>query len=305
MSIVFFCVSSLDLLGSLETSTTFTQRKEWIEWVYSFQVSNGFRESTLGFPPLYYNLAHITSTYFAICILLILKDNMERLNRENIIKYISRLQNIDGSFRPYIEDNQNIQLFEKADIRFTYCAIAILYILGCKNIDKIIRSYDHGFAENPKNESHAGYTFCAVTSLSLLKNMLPEINERISSICSEKTIEWLLKRQLSDTENFGGFEGRMNKSSDTCYSFWVGGALKCLQNGIEFVSKKHSREFLLKRIHSIGGFEKCEGEYPDVMHSYFGLAALSIFGDEQLQEIHPAIGISKKSLQNLKVLSEN
>lgn len=56
--------------------------------------------------------------------------------------------------------------------------------------------------------------------------MLPAINEKISSICSEKTIKWLLKRQLSDTEDFGGFEGRMNKSSDTCYSFWIGGALK-------------------------------------------------------------------------------
>ncbi|CCJ28302.1 unnamed protein product [Pneumocystis jirovecii] len=139
MSIVFFCVSSLDLLGSLETSTTSAQRKEWIEWVYSFQVSNGFCDCTPDFPSLYHNLAHITSTYFAICILLILKDNMERLNKENIIKYVSRLQNTDGSFWPYIEDHQNIKLFEKADIRFTYCAIAILYILKCKDVDKIIR----------------------------------------------------------------------------------------------------------------------------------------------------------------------
>lgn len=41
------------------------------------------------------------------------------------------------------------------------------------------------------------------------------------------------------------------------------------------------------------------------MHSYFGLAALSIFGDEKLQEIHPALGISKKSLQSLKLLNED
>ncbi|KAG4305640.1 hypothetical protein PORY_001196 [Pneumocystis oryctolagi] len=335
ISIAFFCLSSLDLLGSLETSTTPLQRKNWIEWIYSFQASNGFRDwiSTNYCPSLYRDFAHTASTYFAICILLILKDDMKRLNRKNIIKHLSNLQNEDGSFRPCIGDGQDISSFEKTDIRFAYCAIAILYVLKCKNVDKIIRvdsllnyiqsckSYDHGFAENPNNESHgdnlciliayvliyfkAGYTYCAITSLTLLKDMLPTISEKVSSIFSEKTVKWLLKRQLSNSEDFGGFEGRTNKSSDTCYSFWVGGALKCLWNSIDLVSKEHSRNFLLKRIHSIGGFEKCEGEYPDVMHSYFGLAALSIFGNEKLEEIHPALGISKKSLQNSRIQSED
>ncbi|KAG5437522.1 hypothetical protein PCANB_000950 [Pneumocystis canis] len=306
MSMAFFCISSLDLLGSLEKSTTPLQRKSWVNWVYSFQVSNGFCDWTKKnqYSPMYHDLVHIASTYFAICILLILKDDMKRLNRKNIMQFVSCLQNENGSFRPYISNDQNIQSFEKADIRFTYCAIAVLYVLGCKDARKIIRvesllkyiesckSYDHGFAENPKNESHAGYTYCAIASLSLLKNMLPTENKKISSMFSEKTLKWLLKKQLSDIEDFGGFQGRTNKSSDTCYSFWVGGALR------------YSREFLLKRIHSTGGFEKCKGEYPDVMHSYFGLAALSIFGDENLEEIDPALGVTKKSLENLNILYE-
>ncbi|EMR08854.1 hypothetical protein PNEG_02641 [Pneumocystis murina B123] len=319
MSICFFCICSLDLLGSLETSTTSLQRKNWIDWIYSCQVSNGFRDwpTTESFQPSCHDLVHIVSTYFAICILLILKDDMKRLNKKNIIQLIVHLQNKDGSFRPCLGSDKNIQRLEKTDIRFTYCSIATLYILGCKNIDKFIhiesllkyiescKSYDHGFSENPKKESHAGYTYCAIASLSLLKNMSPFINKKLSSLCLEKTINWLLKKQLSNIDDYGGFSGRTNKSSDTCYSFWVGAALKCLQGDTDLISEESCKGFLLNRTHSIGGFIKSEGEHPDVMHSYFGLAALSIFGEKNVQEIEPALGISKSSLQGLKILNEN
>lgn len=42
----------------------------------------------------------------------------------------------------------------------------------------------------------------------------------------DDTVHWLVNRQINsnDHEN-GGFNGRVNKSADTCYSFWVGGAL--------------------------------------------------------------------------------
>ncbi|KTW31389.1 hypothetical protein T552_00034 [Pneumocystis carinii B80] len=319
MSICFFCISSLDLLGSLETSTTSLQRKSWIDWIYSCQVSNGFRDwpATESFQPSCDNLVHIASTYFAICILLILKDDLKRLNRKNIIESIARLQNEDGSFHPCLVNDENIHYLEKTDIRFTYCSIATFYILGCKNIDKYIqtepllkyiescKSYDHGFSENPKRESHAGYTYCAVASLSLLRDMSPFVNKKLSSLSLEKTVDWLLKKQLSNIDDYGGFSGRTNKPSDTCYSFWVGAALKCLDDDMNYIYKESCKEFLLNKTHSIGGFVKSKGQYPDVMHSYFALAALSIFGEKSLLEIEPALGISKSSLQGLKMFNEN
>jgi geranylgeranyl transferase type-1 subunit beta len=39
------------------------------------------------------------------------------------------------------------------------------------------------------------------------------------------TVHWLVYRQSSEEEETGGFNGRINKPVDTCYSFWVGGAL--------------------------------------------------------------------------------
>jgi geranylgeranyl transferase type-1 subunit beta len=43
---------------------------------------------------------------------------------------------------------------------------------------------------------------------------------------NDDTIYWLVNRQVSsDNADKGGFNGRVNKPADTCYSFWVGGAL--------------------------------------------------------------------------------
>jgi geranylgeranyl transferase type-1 subunit beta len=42
---------------------------------------------------------------------------------------------------------------------------------------------------------------------------------------NEDTIHWLVYRQSTEPEEMGGFNGRVNKPADTCYSFWVGGVL--------------------------------------------------------------------------------
>lgn len=40
-SIVYFCLASLDLLGTLESMTTLEQRKTWADWIYSNLTENG------------------------------------------------------------------------------------------------------------------------------------------------------------------------------------------------------------------------------------------------------------------------
>ena len=50
--------------------------------------------------------------------------------------------------------------------------------------------------------------------------MLSKIgDESYKKINYEKLMEWLTNRQLSE---LGGFNGRINKLIDSCYSFWVG-----------------------------------------------------------------------------------
>ena len=48
------------------------------------------------------------------------------------------------------------------------------------------------------------------------------------NVLSEKEIEtlklWLVNRQTN------GFNGRVNKPSDSCYSFWIGSSLRVLMS---------------------------------------------------------------------------
>lgn len=62
-------------------------------------------------------------------------------------------------------------------------------------------------------EGHAGSTFCAVASLSLMGRL-----EALGKT-KNKLIHWCVMQQEK------GFHGRMNKLDDTCYSFWVGATL--------------------------------------------------------------------------------
>lgn len=61
-----------------------------------------------------------------------------------------------------------------------------------------------------------GTTFCGIASLVLL--------DRLESAFTQKQMDgikrWCLFRQQT------GFNGRPNKKTDTCYSFWVGSTLK-------------------------------------------------------------------------------
>lgn len=57
----------------------------------------------------------------------------------------------------------------------------------------------------------------------------------------------------------GGFCGRINKGGDTCYSFWVGGALDVL-GFAELMHLSANRKFLLEYTqHVVGGFGKLPG----------------------------------------------
>lgn len=75
-----------------------------------------------------------------------------------------------------------------------------------------------------------------------------------------------------------GFSGRPNKAPDTCYAWWISGALSLLGVGGGhggLVARAPARRFIIdKTQHLVGGFGKNPGSPPDVYHAYMGLAAL-------------------------------
>ena len=113
-----------------------------------------------------------------------------------------------------------------------------------------------------KSSNVAGYAYCAIATLSLLgripklaSSQAPETSTAEDTLPGltnlPETVRWLMLRQMpySDGDNeekdetddtqtasdhhfvpdldttFVGFNGRCNKSADTCYTFWVGASL--------------------------------------------------------------------------------
>ena len=76
MTVLFFAISGLDVLGSLEQSLSEDRKREIVDWIYSLQVESGFLGSTfLKIPKLEDKLCdsvHIAMTYTALATLVIL-----------------------------------------------------------------------------------------------------------------------------------------------------------------------------------------------------------------------------------------
>jgi len=105
---------------------------------------------------------------------------------------------------------------------------------------------------------------------------------------------WLLFRQED------GFNGRPNKPVDSCYSFWIGSALKIL-NAFQFTNFEKNREYLLLAEDRIaGGFSKWPGSTTDPFHTYFSLCGLSFMDEPGLQEVMPSLNISQRAFERLK-----
>ncbi|KAI0195414.1 terpenoid cyclases/Protein prenyltransferase [Astrocystis sublimbata] len=168
------------------------------------------------------------------------------------------------------------------------------------------QTFDGGISESSMHESHSGYAYCAVAALALLDptDPKPYIQAGIPSIPS--LIHFLASRQftysdppgdnssddttapladlpslsLSDSDSLphlAGFNGRLNKLPDTCYTWWNAGALSLLgEDASSCISRDPARRFILSKTqHLIGGFAKHPGGPPDVYHAYMGLAALA------------------------------
>lgn len=238
------------------------------------------------------NGSHLASTYCALAILKIVGYDLSLIDSEFLLKSMKSLQQSDGCFMP-------IHTGAEKDLRFVFCAAAICsmlknwsgidrekakeYILSCQ-------SYDGGFGLIPGSESHGGATYCAVASLQLmgfLKEGLPSTNSSCDDVNVPLLLDWSLQRQALD----GGFQGRINKPSDTCYAFWVGGVLRIL-GADKFMNEKALREFLLTCQSEYGGFSKFPRLLPDLYHSYYGFCAFSLLEESGLNPLCVELGMS-------------
>ncbi|KAK8113763.1 prenyltransferase and squalene oxidase [Apiospora kogelbergensis] len=189
------------------------------------------------------------------------------------------------------------------------------------------QAYDGGFAESHMGESQAGYAYCAVAALSMLDLTEADADKPSHYLDAgipntSAMVRWLVSRQIvytgsdeSDSEEeggegeenntpaeptsemaslsvtgpvLGGFNGRPNKVADTCYAWWVAGALQVLSKALPeaaSLDRASGRAFLLQETqNTYGGFGKDAGSPPDLFHSYLGLAALAAMAGDATEE---------------------
>lgn len=224
--------------------------------------------------------------------ILAMYGSLDRIDGAAVASYVAGLQQEDGSFSG--------DVWGEVDSRFSYCALLTLAILGRmdavdvrKAADYIVScvNFDGGFGCIPGAESHAGQVFCCVGALKLAG--------ALDRIDTDLLGWWLCERQL----DCGGFNGRPDKKEDVCYSWWVLSSLAMLGK-TSWIDGEKLTEFICEcQDADDGGIADRPGDMPDVFHTFFGLAGLSLLGDERLQGIDPMYALPDSVVARLPRIS--
>lgn len=264
---------------------------------------SGFRATSMINSDIPLDCGIISMTYCALATLVILGDDLSRVDRKSIIAGIRHIQLPDGSFRPSV-------LGGERDMRLVYCAVAVSRLLNdwsgidkdkCAKFIKRSLSYEGAFAQCPGAEAHGGSTYCALASLKLMS----KLDDTLSSQDIDKLIRWCINRLD------GGFSGRPNKDQDTCYSFWIGACLVILDH-FKYIEQKNLLDFILLAQEERGGLSKVPAFYSDPLHTYLGFAGLTFVDDElstarriNLLKLDPTLNISTRAKNYLDKLHES
>ncbi|KAK9113768.1 hypothetical protein Syun_020565 [Stephania yunnanensis] len=165
-------------------------------------------------------LPHLATTYAAVNSLITLggEKALSSINREKMHGFLLRMKDPSGGFRMHDAGEM--------DVRACYTAISVASVLDILDYDLVqnvgnyilsCQTYEGGIAGEPGSEAHGGYTFCGLATMIL-------INE-VERLDLPSLLEWVVFRQGVEC----GFQGRINKLVDGCYSFWQGGVCALMQ----------------------------------------------------------------------------
>lgn len=189
-SVVYFALSSLDLLSGLHLLPE-GLKTAIADWLYAFPlrpVSRAAKED----PKIAAFSFNIAMVYASLASLLMLGDDLSRVDREAVASKIADLQLLpeDGSSALYGAVMASLPSAE-ADVRYVYSAAAVCAILGLWDHGAAqgsrkqpldfqaaakfclrCQAFDGAFALTPGGEGHGGSTYCATSALALLGHPL-------------------------------------------------------------------------------------------------------------------------------------
>ena len=216
--------------------------------------------------------AHLLYTLSCVQ-LLALCGRLDLVDRDATAGYVRSLQKDDGSFSG--------DKWGEIDTRFTYCAFQTLALLGRLNdvdVKKAVeyiskcRNFDGGFGAVPGAESHAGQIFCCVGALAIAGE--GALERVVGSNGGADLLGWWLSERQVDS---GGLNGRPEKQSDVCYSWWILSSLSILGR-VNWIDQEKLADFILECQDPSGGIADRPGNMADVFHTFFGVAGLSLLG---------------------------
>mmetsp|Transcript_45775 Transcript_45775/g.152722 ORF Transcript_45775/g.152722 Transcript_45775/m.152722 type:complete len:325 (+) Transcript_45775:56-1030(+) len=256
LSGVYWGACALHLLGELQS----LDAAQVVSFVRSCQRGCGGFGGNLGHD------AHMLYTLSAVQVLALF-GALHTVDAGRVMRYVASLQRPDGSFAG--------DEWGEVDTRFSYCALCCASLLGkLGDIDvaaavryvRACENFDGGYGCEPGGESHAGQVFTCVGALA--------IGGELGSVRSEELAWWLCERQTPG----GGLNGRPQKDADVCYSWWVLSAM-CLLRRDGWIDGEALRRFILScQDEEDGGIADKPGDLPDVFHTFFGIAGLSLLG---------------------------
>lgn len=288
-NLAYFAINGLAMIGKLDAVLSQEKKNAIIDWVYSQQVEapelGGFRHSACHYTPHHtVEETHLAMTYSSLAILLILGDDLKRVDTPRVMAALKALQLPSGSFMGHPLGGEN-------DLRFVFCAAAITRMLGTQgeiDVEKAIeytlncQTYEGGFAHEPGDEAHGGATYCAVAALSLWG--------ALDRIRDKKMLAYWLSQRQDD-----GFNGRTHKLTDTCYSFWIGSPLRVLGWFDDIVDTKRLSAFIFSHyVEGTGQFRSNATANPDIVHTHFSLSGLALARYPGVVPIDPTLGFVTK-----------
>lgn len=230
---------------------------------------------TTGFGGNEMQAPHLGTTYAALAFLYTVGRICE-VRREGVIEFLREMRT-GGGFM--------MHKYGESDARSLYCAIASYALLtpggvkeegglfdGCTDLLLRLQTYEGGFAGNPGEEAHGGYTYCAVAALKILG--------ALDRIKRKEVVRWIQERQ----DISGGLTGRTNKAVDSCYNYWVGASSKIL--GCQSIGREDIAQYTLGQCQSsAGGFRDKPDSPVDLYHTSYALVGLYLLGNEDFDHV--------------------
>ncbi|KAL4254163.1 Geranylgeranyl transferase type-2 subunit beta [Abortiporus biennis] len=278
MNAIYWGLTALIVMGHKDA----LNREEMIDFVLSC-----WDDQAGGFGAHPDHDAHIHSTLSAIQILT-MQGALDKLDIPRVTKFILSLQQPSGVFAG--------DSFGEIDNRFTFCAINALGLLG--QLDKLdvektvsyirkCKNFDGGYGAVIGAESHAAMVYPSLGTLSILN--------RMDEVDVDTLGWWLAERQLPN----GGLNGRPEKLEDVCYSFWVLSSLSMIRK-LHWIDADKLIAFILSAEDSEhGGLADRPGDQPDVFHTVFGVAGLSLLGYPGLVDIDPVYCMPAELIESM------